>query len=192
MHHHSLIPTGRPRRGSALIQMIVTMAVLSILLTVSGTALVRMYRQQSLQLERIARTAAWQRLARDFRNDVHSATDVSISEDDPTLLVITQTDQTITWVVVNDSIRRVMTGPSSEPQPDIDPRQMPGEAYRFLDATLQITVVSDNDTATFAVVAVTSHEPAGIAEPSTDRIEAHVGRDLNFAPGIVASIAPVN
>lgn len=192
MHQHSLPLTVAPRRGSALIQMIVTMAVLSILLTVSGTALVRMYRQQSLQLERIARTAAWQRLARDFRNDVHAAMGASVSEDAAAQLVISQADQIITWIVVNDSVRRIVTSADSESQPATDLKQRPGETYHFPDATLQLTVVESTDTTAFAIVEVTSHEPAGIAEPTTRRIEAYVGRDLNFAPAIVAAITPAN
>ena len=158
-------------------QIVVTMTVLSILLTVSSTALVRMYKQQTLQLERIAHTATWQRLSRDFRNDVHASRSVSRGGDDGTLLILAQTDQTVTWFVVNESLRRVVTVPGAESESTPDPRQSAGETYRFPKSTLQISVNDEFDNVSFAVIELTSSRSPG----KTERIEAHVARDESFA-----------
>lgn len=168
-------------------QVVVTMTVLGVLLTVSGTALVRMYKQQTLQLERIAHTSMWQRLSRDFRDDVHAALSVTSGTDDGKVMVLAQQDQTVTWFVVEDSLRRVVTVPGSESEMQPDPGQTVGETYRFPDTILQLSSQEDSGGA-FAVVEMASPDSPTL----TARIEAHVGRDQSFSPVSVATTTASN
>ena len=61
------------RRGSWLVQVVVTMTVMSVLMTIASTSLFQMFRQESRMVERAFQTSSWLRLTQDFREDVHSA-----------------------------------------------------------------------------------------------------------------------
>lgn len=189
----SLDQRRRDRRGSALIQMAVTMTVMSALLAVSGTALIRLYRQQGRQLERIAQTAAWQRLARDFRTDVHATRAVRVSGNNADQLLIRDDDGIVVWTVSDDEIQRVHLKSATEAPDHAALLERPGERYAFPAATLSFDVITESDRADMAAVVVTEATPGGTATPRTLRIKARVGLDLRFAPaGAVSSTVPAN
>jgi len=178
----------RSRRGSALIQMAVTMTVMSVLLTVAATALFRMYRQQGRQLERIALTAAWQRLARDFRDDVHATRSVSLDEDDTSRLILGKPDGTVVWLVHEDEIRRIQQarGTTDVAASEISADQ-PGERYVFPDASLKFSLIAETAQAEIAVVEVTPPAPPGSVPPSATALHARVSLDFRHSPPGIAT-----
>jgi len=114
-----------------LVQTLVSITVLSLLLGVCGTALVRMYRQQMQMMETIAWRAAMQRLERDFRVDLHRASSARIADDDPRRLTLTAPEGTVLWLISDNEVRRVMeAGQIAGPRPDA--ARGTGERFGFM------------------------------------------------------------
>ena len=162
--------------------MAVTMTVMSGLLSVAATALFRMYRQQGRQLERIAQTAAWQRLARDFRDDVHSARSVSINEDDTSRLILDKPDGTVVWLVHADEIRRIQLRGTEEVS-----AAQPGERYVFPNASLKFSIIVKTARTDIAVVEVTPPAPPASVPPPAIALHARVSLDYRHSPASVAT-----
>jgi type II secretory pathway pseudopilin PulG len=170
--------------------MAVTLTVMSVLLTVAATALFRMYRQQGRQLERIAQTAAWQRLARDFRDDVHATRSVSLNEDDTSRLILDTPDGTVVWLVHEDEIRRIQhaRGATGVAASEVSADQ-PGERYVFPDASVKFSVVTETAQADIAVVRITPPAPPGSVPPPATALHARVSLDFRHSPPDVATSA---
>lgn len=77
--------THRPRRrpGWTLIEMLVTLAVMGTLTGIAVKTLTSMLLSEHRGIEHVAQLATMARLARTFRNDVHIATGIEISTDEP-------------------------------------------------------------------------------------------------------------
>lgn len=177
---HSPTVGANRRRGSALMQMAVTMTVMSTLMTVSGTALVRMYRQQGRQLERLAATNNWQRLSRDFRSDMHAARGVTRTDDAPQRLVIALESESVTWFIHGDEVRRVKTDAENVAADADQTLRIAGESYAFPDTSIEFEITQETTQAELAAIVITPEPDAATQHPST-RIEASVGRDRQFA-----------
>lgn len=125
----------QPRRGSWLAQMVITITIMSVLMTIASTSLFRMYRQEALMVEQTFQTSTWMRLSRDFRQDLHVADTVSQSEDG-SRLVLTNADSRITWLVSGHDVKRVVQKSDSETELD----QLPGEQYSFTGSAIRFSV----------------------------------------------------
>lgn len=94
------------RRGSGLVKCIVIMTMFSMLMTIAGTALFRMFRQQMDLSTSIAHSSVLSRLARDFRSDVHAAKEAKIVGDAGREIVFRSGDDIITWSAGPDGLTR--------------------------------------------------------------------------------------
>lgn len=175
------------RRGSWLAQMVITMSVLSVLMTVAATALFRMYRQEASMVRRTVRTAVWQRLNRDFRRDVHAALAISPSEDG-TELVLLNADSRITWRTDGDVVKRVL----QESDSTVPTESIPGEQYAFAESSIRFVLEASSDAARqLASVEVTPPPAAnGGIGPASVAVAA-AGLDHRFSkPNDVSGAAP--
>lgn len=119
--------TSKPtkRRGSLLAQMVVVMSCMSILITLSGTLLFRLFRQQANMTQATVQTATWSRLARDFRSDVHGAGSAKVAGEDGESLELVLENGTVTWRADGEIVQRIHRATDS--QKTIE--ETPGERY---------------------------------------------------------------
>ncbi len=146
----------RSRRGTWLAQAVITMAIMSVLMTIASTSLFQMFRQESRMVEQAFRTSTWLQLSRDFRQDVHAAIAIKQSKDGSRLELATP-DGPVTWVTDGEKIRRITQSLSFDDAagaPAIN--SLPGEQYVLTDnvAWLSLTV-GTSGTATLASIEVT-------------------------------------
>lgn len=87
----------RNRRGSSLVKCIVIMMMFSMLMTIAGTTLFRMFRQQVDLSASITHSAVLSRLAREFRSDAHTAREAKLVGDSGQEIVLRNGDDIITW-----------------------------------------------------------------------------------------------
>lgn len=185
--HRPLNPTStsptrkRSRRGSWLIQAVITMAIMSVLMTIASTSLFQMFRQESRMIERAFQTSTWLQLSREFRHDVHAALMIKQSEDGKRLELVT-TDGPVTWVAGGEKIRR--TTQSVELENSTDPSDMsklPGEQYVFADSAAELLLtVGTAGTASVAKLEIKPlPTPNGGIGPS-NMVVATAGLDHRF------------
>ncbi len=86
---------GRRRRGWTLIEMLVTIAVMTSITGVAVKLLASLLRAERNGVEHVTRLTTVSRLSRQFRSDVHAATEVQLAADNPQqpLLRITSENQ---------------------------------------------------------------------------------------------------
>ncbi len=94
------------RRGSMLVQCVVIMMMFSMLMTIAGTALFRMFRQQVNLSASITQSAVLARLAREFRNDAHVATEAKLVGNAGHEIVLRNGDEIVTWAAGPQGLTR--------------------------------------------------------------------------------------
>lgn len=158
------------------------MTILSILLTIVSTALFRMYRQQSVMVERTFQTSTWLHLNRAFRQDVHAATSVTQSEDGNQLELATP-DARIIWLADEDKVRRVIPKSDSPAGATVVPvTALPGEQFVFPDHTVRfVLTVGANDAATVASIEVSPRPTPNGGMVAPDVAVATAGLDHRFS-----------
>lgn len=124
------------RRGSSLIQLVVTMTVVSVMTTLAATFIIRLYRVEAGMVRHLAQTHVWQRVARDFRRDVHAARTAVLTNDPQSQLTLETDSGRIAWLAETGVIRRVVFSAAASG----DPREQPGESYRFEDAQCRLAI----------------------------------------------------
>lgn len=175
----------QPRRGSWLVQAIVTMAVMSVLMTIASTSLFQMLRQESRMVERTFQTSTWLQLSRNFRQDIHAALMIKQSENGNRLELVT-TDGPVTWLADGEKIRRTSQNVELADETDTsDIRSLPGEQYVFTDsvAKLSLTVGTAGTASVASVEVAPSPTPnGGIIPPSV--VVATAGLDHRFLASV--------
>lgn len=162
------------RRGSWLPQLVITLTIMSVLMTISSSALFRMYRQETLMVERIFQTSTWLRLSRDFRRDIHVASSVTPSEDG-LQLTLKNSETDIVWLIAGDEVKRVLHQSDTA-----EPASLPGEEYAFADSTLRFSVTTAESTGSVASLQMTPPATPNGSTPQTRSIPAAVGLDHRF------------
>lgn len=120
------------RQGSFLVQCIVVMTMLSIIMTISGTALFRLFRQQSDLSVSIAHSALLSRLARDFRADAHAAQDVTVAGDGGREIVFRNGTGLVTWSVGTGLVTRATRdGQATDVTQPTESTRLPEMELRF-------------------------------------------------------------
>ncbi|MFP6762302.1 MAG: hypothetical protein VB858_01750 [Planctomycetaceae bacterium] len=168
------------RQGSMLAHTVIVMTCLSVLLTLSGTLLFRMFRQQSEMTRSIVQTGTLSRLARDFRTDVHRAESITLVRDNGASLQLGVRGATVTWFTVGEVVHRV-TGDT--PVPDI--QTAPRETYRCPYADVRLSIVrteGQRPLATLQVSRGSQTPPVGFRVHTLSTVVA-VGLDNRFAEG---------
>jgi hypothetical protein len=175
-------PRQRTRRGSWLAQAVITITVMSVLMTLISTTLFRMYRHQTVMVERTFQTSTWLRLSRDFRQDVHAATSIIQSEDGRQLEVTTP-DARVVWLADGEIVRRVVPTPeTSDAVTSVNAVTLPGEAYVFADNTTRLVLTSGvSGAASVASVEVTPLPTPNGGTLPPDVTVATTGLDHRFA-----------
>lgn len=178
----STISTGkRSRRGSWLVQAVVTMAIMSILMTIASTSLFQMFRQESRMVERAFQTSTWLQVSREFRHDVHTALMIKQSEDGTRLELVT-TEGPVTWVADGEKIRRTTQSVELGDTTDAsDISKLPGEQYVFADSAAELLLtVGTAGTASVATLEIKPlPAPNGGIGPS-NMVVATAGLDHRF------------
>lgn len=132
----------RSRRGSWLAQAVVTMAIMSILMTIASTSLFQMFRLESRMIERAFQTSTWLQVSREFRHDVHTALMIKQSEDATRLELLT-TEGLVTWVANGEKIRRTTQSVELEDATEASAiNRLPGEQYVFTDSVAQLSLTA--------------------------------------------------
>lgn len=163
------------RRGSWLVQLTITITIMSVLMTLMSTSLFRMYRQEMLMVERTFETSTWLRLQRDFCRDLHVASSVEQS-DDGHRLTLTDTEASIIWLIDGDDVKRVLRNSDSE----ADPGSLPGEQYSFEDSTIRFSVETSATGMAITTVEVTPPPTPNGGTSTANVIVATVGLDHRF------------
>lgn len=98
------------RSGTSLMEMLVVMAVLSIVMSLAVTMIARIVRVEKAGLRELTSAMAADRLGRQFRSDVHSARKALVGDatkTKPAELELSFVDgTTVTWSRVIDGLRR--------------------------------------------------------------------------------------
>jgi type II secretory pathway pseudopilin PulG len=178
----------RSRRGSWLVQTVVTMGIMSILMTIASTSLFQMFRQESRMVERAFQTSTWLQVSRNFRQDTHAALTVKHSEDGSRLELVTP-DGPVTWVADGEKIRRISQSLSAEDAADsLTISSLPGEQYVFVDNVARLSLtVGTSGTATLASIEVTPFSaPNGGGGPANVTV-AVAGLDHRFLTSVTAA-----
>jgi len=87
--------------------MVVVMSCMSILITLSGTLLFRLFRQQANMTQVTVQMATWSRLARDFRSDIHSARSAQETGENGESLELAFENGTVTWRADGEIVHRI-------------------------------------------------------------------------------------
>ncbi|MDA0282241.1 MAG: hypothetical protein O3B13_06780 [Planctomycetota bacterium] len=176
----------KSRRGIGLAQMVITITIMSVLMTLVSTALFRMYRQEMLMVERTFETSTWLRLQRDFCRDLHVASSVEQS-DDGSRLTLTDSESSIIWLIDGDDVKRVLRNLDSE----ADPGSLPGEQYSFEDSTIRFSVEKSATGTTIAAVEVTPPLTPNGGTSAANVVIATSGLDHRFLrPGNLSGGQP--
>ena len=170
------------RQGSLLVQTVIVMTCLSILLTLSGTLLFRMFRQQTEMTRSIVQTGTLSRLARDFRTDVHRAESVKLVEDNGSRLELSLRGSTVVWFTTGHVVHRT-AGETDAP----DIRTAPGETYLCPYADVSLSLVRTEQQRPLATLEVRrgSQTLPGGFQLHTLSTSAAVGLDQRFAGGTI-------
>lgn len=178
-------PCRQFRRGSWLVQAIVTMSIMSVLMTIASTSLFKMLRQESLMVERAFQTSTWLQLSRDFRHDIHAALMIKQSENGSRLELVT-TDGPVTWLADGEKIRRTTQSVGLDDGADASAiANLPGEQYVFTDSVAKLSLtVGTAGTASVASVEVAPMPTpnGGIVPPNV--IVATAGLDHRFLASV--------
>jgi len=156
------------------------MTCLSVLLTLSGTLLFRLFRQQTEMTRSIVQTGTLSRLSRDFRADAHRAESVKRTGDNGTRLEFRFRSSTVTWSVADEVVHRVVnetTGSGTE--------TAARETYLCPYAEIQVSVARAEQQRPLARLVVrpgVQMPPAGF-QIHTLSASAAVGLDHRFAGG---------
>lgn len=103
----------RSRRGYSLLEMLVVIAVMSVMVTLGTLTVALLMRSDRNGSDALVTALAGHRLARQFRNDVHRAHNATLDADNdshPVLRLMTDPGTTITWKRVEDGVRRTVAG----------------------------------------------------------------------------------
>jgi prepilin-type N-terminal cleavage/methylation domain-containing protein len=169
------------RRGLTLIEMLVSIAVLSALLTLSVTLLVRLLQAQTSGAQALASSLSLGRLAHDFRRDAHDAVQaesVADMEGTTALRFVADTGDTVTYRASPKAIERIATRAAQPPQ---------RETYRHGAAEAKFELALDGQLAAIilrrgAEQAASAARPLSEVPPVELRIEAAVGIHNPSAP----------
>lgn len=169
------------RRGSLLAQMIVVMSCMSILITLSGTLLFRLFRQQATMTQATVQTATWSRLARDFRSDVHGASLAKVAGEDGRTLELAFENGTVTWRADGEIVQRThRAADSSKPV-----EETPGERYLCPNGAAAFSVIASENQVTLIELRVTPAEAEKASSISNSlRISTALGLDRRHEGGL--------
>lgn len=162
-------------------EVVITISVMGVLMTLVATALFRMYRQESLMVERTFQTSVWLKLNREFREDIHAATSVTQSADGR--LELTTSGETVIWLADGENVRRIVPADGAAVEPGLDnAAKLPGERYAFADSSSRLLLTKPGDAAT-AIASVEVTLPATATGATVQPLVASVavGLDHRFA-----------
>ena len=166
----------RSRAGTSLIQLVIVMSIASVLMSLTGIALHRLFRQEVALVEAVSDTMAWHRLSHEFRHYAHHAR--SATSDEPSSeLRFELPDGAVLWQVVGSELHRRRVQINSD-------ERLPAEVYRFTDSDIRFAADAISEDATLdgqvVTVEVTRHEGVpGKAFPV--RLQAAVGLNHRVA-----------
>ena len=168
------------RRGSLLAQMVVVMSCMSILITLSGTLLFRLFRQQANMTQATVQTATWSRLARDFRSDVHSARSANVTGEDGKSLELVFENGTVTWRADGEVVHRIHRATDSPKTV----KETPGEQYLCPNGAAVFSVSTPNGQKSLVELRVTPADSGKASSiPNSLRISTALGLDRRHEGG---------
>ena len=176
------------RRGSWLVQLVVTMTVMSVLMTIASTSLFQMLRQESRIVERTFQTSTWLQMSRDFREDIHSALVVKQTAGG-SLLELTTPDGPVTWVADGEKVRRISQSLEVTDAADVPiVESLPGERYVFTDHVARLLLTAGTSSAASVALIEVAPLPTpngGIVHPNV--VVATAGLDHRFLASVATA-----
>lgn len=164
------------RRGWTLIEMLVTVSVMASITGIAVKLLTTLLRSERNGIEHVTRLTTVSRLSRQFRTDVHAATELQVSADNPQqpLLQITSEDRRqIQYEIQPQGLLRTEQRPD-QPVTVKDLLRLKNTRFRVVESPvpprLLTLIIETPDT-----FAVDAKQPAGDSREL--RIDAIVGRD---------------
>ncbi len=103
----------RSRHGYSLLEMLVVIAVMSVMVSLGTLTVALLMRSDRNGSDALVTALTGHRLARQFRDDVHRAHDATLEADNdnhPVLRLMTDPGTTISWKRVKDGVRRTVAG----------------------------------------------------------------------------------
>jgi prepilin-type N-terminal cleavage/methylation domain-containing protein len=103
----------RSRHGYSLLEMLVVIAVMSVMVILGTLTVALLMRSDRNGSDALVTAIAGHRLARQFRDDVHRAHNATLEADNgnqPVLRLMTEQGTTISWKRVEDGVRRTVDG----------------------------------------------------------------------------------
>lgn len=155
------------RRGSLLAQMVIVMSCMSILVTLSGMLLFRLFHQQAEMTKSVVQTGTWTRLAHDFRSDVHDASLAQTTGGDGDTLELTVQNGTVTWRQVGEFVFRTQRSANSQTPVE----STPGERYLCPGGSARFSLIETPGRSPLAVLRI---HPAMSAESRNSATSLHV------------------
>lgn len=122
------------RPGTSLMEMLVVMAVLSVVMALAATTISRIVRSEQSGIRELSSAMVADRLERQFRSDVHSARQVLVGDMTgmkPAELELSLVDgSTVTWSHVDEGLRRREA--NGQPQSSrVETYRLAGDHVRF-------------------------------------------------------------
>lgn len=172
-----LKPSVSVRQGFTLIELMVTMILVTAMTGVAVKLLATLMRSERNGVEHVTRLATVSRLSRQFRADVHAATELQLSADDPAqpLLRMTCEDQRqIQYAVQPQGLLRTEQRPG-QPMITKDLLRLKNTRFKIVESAapprlLTLTIETPD------VFATDPQQPVGKSREL--HIEAIVGRDF--------------
>lgn len=168
--------TGK-RDAFTLIEMLIAVSVMMTMMGIAFGLLSALLRAERSGIAHVVRLTTVSRLARQFRSDIHAATDLQLPTADPTkpLLQITAGDQRqIQYEIQPQGLLRTETG-SARPIPSRDLMRLKGTRFHVEESATSPRIVT-------LIIETPEASPADPRRPSGNsrevRVEAVVGRDF--------------
>lgn len=165
------------RSGLTLIECLVVITILSVLMTLVGSILFRVYRHQAVLAVATHQTSTWLRLARTLRSDLHATTQVSASGDDGSQLALVLGSDSVTWAIEGDRVQR--TSKTSDEAGEA----VGAESFVLPHARLKFDISKIDNRQLVRLTATASKQTDDTQPAAHGTIESAVGLDRRWEGG---------
>lgn len=167
------------RRGKSLIEMLVVMAVLSVVLTITGHLLAAMMRADNRSRDAVADRAMRQRFVQQFRADAHAARSARLLDDrpgEPGIVLLIADAKPVEYRATYDRVARIVG------EGDV---AHAADRLQLSSATAEFALDAEQNWAELTLIPIVDESVPPRRETRLDgptKIRAVLGRDARFLP----------